>query len=84
MENTEIMNNEVAEAAEEIIDNVGSNGKMKTFATVGISMVMGVIIYNYAVKPMAAKVRNEIERRKQIAKEKTIIVVESDAVAKDN
>ena len=84
MENTEIMNNEVAEAAEEIIDNVGSNGKMKTFATVGISMVMGAIIYNHAVKPMAAKVKNEIERRKQIAKEKTIIVVESDAVAKDN
>ena len=84
MENTEIMNNEVVETAEEIIDNVGSNGKMKTFATVGISMVMGAIIYNYAVKPMAAKVKDEIERRKQIAKEKTIIVVESDAVAKDD
>lgn len=75
MENTEIMNNEVIEATEEIVETGMSKG-VKVAAGIGLTVVVGVIAYKYVAKPVIAKIRAEIEQRK--AKDNVIEIQEED------
>ena len=45
MENTEIMNNDVIEATEEVIENTGISKGVKIAAGVGLSVVVGYVLY---------------------------------------
>lgn len=47
MNNNEIMNNEVVEATEEVIENAGLSKGVKIAAGIGLSVVVGVVVYKY-------------------------------------
>lgn len=83
MNNTEIMNNEVIEATEEVIENTGISKGIKV-AGIGLSVVVGVIVYKYVAKPVIANIKTQIEQKKMAAEEQTIILDESDVVEEDN
>lgn len=84
MNNTEIMNNEVIEATEEVIENTGMSKGIKVAAGIGLSVVVGVIAYKYVAKPVIANIKTQIEQKKMAAEEQTIILDESDVVEEDN
>lgn len=84
MNNTEIMNNEVIEATEEVIENTGMSKGIKVAAGIGLSVVVGVIVYKYVAKPVIANIKTQIEQKKMAAEEETIILDESDVVEEDN
>ena len=50
MNNNEIMNNEVVEATEEVIENAGLSKGVKIAAGIGLSVVVGVVVYKYVAK----------------------------------
>lgn len=50
MNNNEIMNNEVVEATEEVIENAGLSKGVKIAAGIGLSVVVGVVVYKYVTK----------------------------------
>ena len=59
METNEIMNNEVIEAAEEIVPT-GAKGKaFAAVAGVGLAVLVGGVAYKYAVKPLVAKYKSK-------------------------
>lgn len=84
MNNTEIMNNEVIEATEEVIENTGMSKGIKVAAGIGLSVVVGVIVYKYVAKPVIANIKTQIEQKKMAAEGQTIILDESDVVEEDN
>ena len=84
MNNTEIMNNEVIEATEEVIENTGMSKGIKVAAGIGLSVVVGVIVYKYVAKPVIANIKAQIEQKKMAAEEQTIIMDESDVEVEDN
>lgn len=84
MENTKIMNNEVIEATEEVIKNTGMSKGIKVAAGIGLSVVVGVIVYKYVAKPVIANIKAQIEQKKMAAEEQTIILNESDVEVEDN
>lgn len=84
MNNTEIMNNEVIEATEEVIENTGMSKGIKVAAGIGLSVVVGVVVYKYVAKPVIANIKTQIEQKKMAAEEQTIILDESDVVEEDN
>lgn len=84
MNNNEIMNNEVIEATEEVIENTGMSKGIKVAAGIGLSVVVGVIVYKYVAKPVIANIKTQIEQKKMAAEEQTIILDESDVVEEDN
>jgi hypothetical protein len=84
MENTKIMNNEVIEATEEVIENTGMSKGVKVAAGIGLSVVVGVIVYKYVAKPVIANIKAQIEQKKMAAEEQTIILNESDVEVEDN
>lgn len=84
MENKEIMNNEVIEATEEVIENTGMSKGIKVAAGIGLSVVVGVIVYKYVAKPVIANIKAQIEQKKMAAEEQTIILDESDVEVEDN
>ena len=73
MENTEIMNNDVIEATEEVIENTGMSKGIKIAAGVGLSVVVGYVLYKYVAKPVVAKIKARINQKKMAAEENTII-----------
>ena len=84
MNNTEIMNNEVVEATEEVIENTGLSKGVKIAAGIGLSIVVGVIVYKYVAKPVIANIKTQIEQKKMAAEEQTIILDGSEAFAENN
>lgn len=84
MNNNEIMNNEVVEATEEVIENAGLSKDVKIAAGIGLSVVIGVVVYKYVAKPVIAKIKVQIEQKKMAAEENTVILEESDVVTEDN
>lgn len=87
MNNNEIMNNEIVEATEEVIENAGLSKGVKIAAGIGgigLSVVVGVVVYKYVAKPVIANIKAQIEQKKMAAEEKTVILEESDVVSKDN
>lgn len=85
MNNNEIMNNEVVEATEEVIENAGLSKGVKIAAGIGLSVVVGVVVYKYVAKPVIANIKAQIEQKKKMAaEEKTVILEESDVVTEDN
>lgn len=56
MNNNEIMNNEVVEATEEVIENAGLSKGVKIAAGIGLSVVVGVVVYKYVAKPVTCGV----------------------------
>ena len=78
MENNAIMNNEVIETTEEVIENTGMSKGIKIAAGVGLSVIVGFVVYKYVAKPVIANIKTQIELKKMAAEEKTIIVDEAD------
>lgn len=64
MNNNEIMNNEVVEATEEVIENAGLSKGVKIAAGIGLSVVVGVVVYKYVAKPVIANIKAQIEQKK--------------------
>ena len=77
MENNAIMNNEVIETTEEVIENTGMSKGIKIAAGVGLSVIVGFVVYKYVAKPVIAL-------KKMAAEEKTIIVDEADVSTEEN
>lgn len=69
MNNNEIMNNEVVEATEEVIENAGLSKGVKIAAGIGLSVVVGVVVYKYVAKPVIANIKAQIEQKKMAALE---------------
>ena len=84
MNSTEIMNNEVIEATEEVIGNTGMSKGVKVAAGIGLSIVVGVIVYKYVAKPVIANIKAQIKQKKMAAEEQTGLLDESDVVTEDN
>lgn len=58
MDTNEIMTNEeVVETTEEIVTAAGSGKAIKIAAGVGLSVIIGVVAYQYVAKPMIAKIK---------------------------
>lgn len=72
MNNNEIMNNEVVEATEEVIENAGLGKGVKIAAGIGLSVVVGVVVYKYVAKPVIANIKAQIEQKKMAAEENTV------------
>lgn len=72
MENTEIMNNDVIEATEEVIENTGMSKGIKIAAGVGLSVVVGYVLYKYVAKPVVAKIKARINQKKMAAEEQAM------------
>lgn len=85
MENNAIMNNEVIETTEEVIENTGmSKGMSKIAAGIGLSVIVGFVVYKYVAKPVIANIKTQIELKKMAAEKKTIIVDEADVSTEEN
>lgn len=81
MENTEIMNNEVINVAEEIV--TADSGKvLKTLGIVGGIVVVGAVAYKYVVKPIVKKVKDKKELADGVT-EDDVEPVESEIVVPD-
>lgn len=65
MENTNIMNNEV-------IDNTGMNKGVKIAAGIGLSVVVGYVVYKYVAKPVVANIKAKIDQKKMAAEEQAM------------
>ena len=78
MNSNEIMNNEVVEATEEVIENAGLSKGVKIAAGIGLSVVVGVIVYKYVAKPVIANIKAQIEQKKMTAEDDTVILEKSD------
>ena len=74
MENTKIMNNEVIEATEEVIENTGMSKGVKIAADIGLSVVVGYVVYKYVAKPVVANIRAQINQKKMAAEEQQMYV----------
>lgn len=72
MENTKIMNNEVIEATEEVIENTGMSKGVKIAASIGLSVVVGYVVYKYVAKPVVANIKAQINRKKMAAEEQAM------------
>ena len=77
MNNNEIMNNEVVEATEEVIENAGLSKGVKIAAGIGLSVVVGVVVYKYVAKPVIANIKAQIEQKKMAAEENTVLLCDS-------
>lgn len=84
MDNNEIMNNEVVETTEEVIENIGMNKGIKVATGIGLSIIVGAIVYKYVAKPVIANIKTQIEQKKMVTEDRTIILNESNVVEKDN
>ena len=72
MENTEIMNNEGIEATEEVIENTGMSKGVKIAAGIGLSVVVGYVVYKYVAKPVIANIKAQINQKKMDAEEQVM------------
>lgn len=72
MENTNIMNNEVIEATEEVIENTGMSKGVKIAAGIGLSVVVGYVVYKYVAKPVVANIKAQINQKKMAAEEQAM------------
>lgn len=62
MENNVLNNEEVIETTEEIA-NVSSGKAIKIAAGVGVTVLVGFVVYKYVGKPMIAKIKAYRERK---------------------
>lgn len=72
MENTKIINNEVIEATEEVIENTGISKGVKIAAGIGLSVVVGYVVYKYVAKPVVANIKAQINQKKMAAEEQAM------------
>lgn len=64
MENNAIMNNKVIETTEEVIENTGMSKGIKIAAGVGLSVIVGFVVYKYVAKPVIANIKTQIELKR--------------------
>ena len=72
MNNNEIMNNEVVEATEEVVENAGLSKGVKIAAGIGLSVVVGVVVYKYVAKPVIANIKAQISRRRWLLRRRRL------------
>ena len=61
MESNNILTNEEVSEATEEIATCGSKKGIKIAAGIGLSVLTGVIVYKYVVKPLVAKIKTKKE-----------------------
>ena len=83
MDNTKIMDNEVIEATEEVIENTGMSKGIKIAAGIGLSVIVGVVVYKYVAKPVIANIKAQINQKKMAAAEQEMYVDESDGISEE-
>lgn len=83
MDNTKIMNNEVIENTEEVIENTGMSKGIKIAAGIGLSVIVGVVVYKYVAKPVIANIKFQINQKKMAASEQEMYVDESDSISEE-
>lgn len=81
MEPTEIITNneEVIETAAEEIAAAGSRNVMKYAAAFGLGAIVGIVAYEYAIKPLRAKCMARKEAQRPIIVTEAKIIDETDA-----
>lgn len=84
MENTKIMNNEVIEATEEVIENTGMSKGVKIAAGIGLSVVVGYVVYKYVAKPVVANIKAQINQKKMAAEEQMYVDSEVEDAEEEN
>ena len=57
---------------------------VKIAAGIGLSVVVGVVVYKYVAKPVIANIKAQIEQKKMAAEDDTVISEESDVTIDDN
>lgn len=77
-------NNEIIATTEETIENTGVGKGIKIVAGVGLSVIIGFVVYKYVAKPVIANIISQIEQKKMATEEKTIIVEEADVSTEEN
>lgn len=70
MENNAIMNNEVIETTEEVIENTGMSKGIKIAAGVGLSVIVGFVVYKYVAKPVIANIKTQIELKRWLLRKR--------------
>lgn len=83
MDNTKIMDNEVIEATEEVIENTGMSKGIKIAAGIGLSVLVGVVVYKYVAKPVIANIKAQIHQKKMAESEQEMYVDESDGISEE-
>lgn len=81
MDNTKIMNDEVIEVTEEVIENTGMSKGIKIAAGIGLSVIVGVVVYKYVAKPVIANIKAQINQKKMAAAGQEMYVDESDGIS---
>ena len=85
MENNAIMNNEVIETTEEVIENTGMSKGIKIAAGVGLSVIVGFVVYKYVAKPVIANIKTQIEMKRWLLRRRqSFIVDEADVSTEEN
>lgn len=84
MENTKVMNDEVIEVSEEVIENTGMSKGLKIAAGVGLSVIVGVVVYKYVAKPVIANIKSKINQKKMAAEEQTMFDEDTYGVDEEN
>ena len=79
-----IVSEKCIETTEEVIENTGMSKGIKIAAGVGLSVIVGFVVYKYVAKPVIANIKTQIELKKMAAEEKTIIVDEADVSTEEN
>lgn len=64
--------------------STGMSKGIKIAAGVGLSVIVGFVVYKYVAKPVIANIKTQIELKKMAAEEKTIIVDETDVSTEEN
>lgn len=83
MDNTKIMDNEVIEVTEEVVENAGMSKGIKIAAGIGLSVIVGVVVYKYVAKPVIANIKAQINQKKMATAEQEMYVDESDSVSEE-
>lgn len=85
MENNAIMNNEVIETTEEVIENTGMSKGIKIAAGIGLSVIVGFVVYKCVAKPVIANIKTQIEMKRWLLRRRqSFIVDEADVSTEEN
>lgn len=85
MNKKEVINNEVVEAAEEIVENSGLSKGVKILVGVGLGIFAVTVVYNvsvvavsaaykYVANPIITKVRTKLKQKKASGEDETIVM----------
>lgn len=87
METNETMNEVINETTETVMETAADcipSNTLKVAAGFGIGMIAGVILYKYAVVPIAAKIKERRNKRHEaIEEDENTVVIEEEPTDED-